>query len=138
MDKYTIRSAKPADADGVLHLEKKKKAQPYIIFLSGASGAGKTTLVDALNKKLDDPVSAFKDNGFSNYKIVLAHCDNSIRHKRLDINRNQPELINEDMDNWSNFLKKQALEMNAPILDTTIMNKETMVECFLKYIKNND
>lgn len=82
-------------------------------------------------------VNAFKDINFFNYKIILAHCDHSVRHERLRANRNQPELINENMDNWSNFLKQQALEMNVLILDTTLMNKENMVDYFLKYIENS-
>lgn len=39
------------------------------------------------------------------------------------------------MDNWSNFLKQQAIEMNTAILDTTHINKEDMVNNFLKHIE---
>lgn len=169
--------------------------QPYIIFLSGASGAGKTTLVNELNKKLNNTsarcfhfdsigvpsememiekygsptewqkamthfwieklvkeyddkklliiegqvnlsfiVTAFTDIHFKKYKIILVHCDNSVRHVRLHVDRNQPELINDRMDNWSSFLKTQAIEMNIPILDTTAMSIENMIDWFFKFI----
>ena len=41
---------------------------------------------------------------FYRYKIILVHCENTVRHKRLHQNRNQPELVNDNMDNWSVFL----------------------------------
>lgn len=83
---------------------------------------------------LDFIVSAFEGFNFSQYKIVLAHCENTIRHKRLHQDRNQPELINDNMDTWAEFLKKQAIERQAMILDTTLMNTDEMVSQFEKLI----
>lgn len=79
-------------------------------------------------------VSAFEKINFSQYKIVLVHCDALIRHQRLHQDRNQPELINETMDTWSNFLKKQAIDMNAPILDATSMNKNEILAWFKEFL----
>lgn len=171
------------------------KQRPVIIFLTGASGAGKTTILNAFNNKfstssvaclhfdnigvpteqemiaaygsgsewqkamtyhwikklindyqnknllilegqvnLDFIVSAFEGFNFSQYKIVLAHCENITRHKRLHQDRNQPELINDNMDTWAEFLKKQAIEKQAMILDTTLMNTDEMVSQFEKLI----
>ncbi|MBA3537650.1 MAG: GNAT family N-acetyltransferase [Tatlockia sp.] len=169
-------------------------ADPVIVFLTGASGAGKTTILEALNKQLsasivclhfddigvpteqemisiygsgsewqkamtyrwiknllkdyqnkklvilegqvnlDFIVSAFEEFNFHQYKIVLAHCDNITRHKRLQQDRNQPELINDNMDTWADFLKKQAIAKKAMILDTTFMNLDEMVCQFGKLI----
>jgi dephospho-CoA kinase len=169
---------------------------PYILFLTGASGAGKTTMIEALNAKLNNSsivclhfdsigvpseeemikkygspsewqkamtyhwikkltseykhrdlviiegqvnlsfiVTAFDQLNYDKYKIILAHCDNTSRHQRLHIDRNQPELINENMDNWSEFLKNQAIEMNVTILDTTSMTKHNMLSWLLEYIR---
>ena len=79
-------------------------------------------------------VSAFEGFNFYKYKIVLAHCENITRHKRLHQDRNQPELINDNMDTWAEFLKKQAIEKQAMILDTTLMNTDEMVSQFEKLI----
>lgn len=62
---------------------------------------------------------AFAKHNFTNYQIILVHCDSAERHKRLAISRNQPELVNDDMDNWSDYLYNQAKEESAYILDTT-------------------
>jgi GrpB-like predicted nucleotidyltransferase (UPF0157 family)/GNAT superfamily N-acetyltransferase len=171
------------------------KPYPMIVFLTGASGAGKTTILDGFNKKfsnasitclhfdsmgvpseeemikiyrsgsewqkamtyhwinklindyqdkklvvlegqvnLDFIVTAFEGFKFHQYRILLAHCENTIRHKRLHQDRNQPELINDNMDNWADFLKKQAIDRNAVILDTTLMNADEMVSQFEKLI----
>lgn len=61
---------------------------------------------------------ACKKHNFTNYKTILIHCDDAIRHERLRLNRQQPELVNKDMGNWAHYLKKQAIEMNVPILDS--------------------
>lgn len=168
---------------------------PFIIFLTGASGAGKTTLInhftntisdksksiiclhfdsigvptldemikeygstsewqkamtyhwvyklinDYQNKKLvilegqvnlDFIVSAFEGFNCNQYKIILAHCNNITRHKRLHHDRNQPELINENMDNWAEFLKQQAIAKNVAILDTTKLDADEMAGEFRK------
>lgn len=168
---------------------------PFIIFLTGASGAGKTKLLNALSKKLPASstvclhfdsigvpseeemirnygspsewqkamtyqwinkltnefkdknliilegqvnlafiVSAFEQVKFNNYKIILVHCDDEVRHKRLHENRSQSELVNDKMDNWSNFLKKQAEDLEVSILDTTSMSIDGMVEKFMQSI----
>jgi GrpB-like predicted nucleotidyltransferase (UPF0157 family)/dephospho-CoA kinase len=79
---------------------------------------------------LDFITDAFAGFNFTQYKIILVHCDNKTRHQRLHQNRNQPELVNDQMDNWAEFLKKQAISKNAMILDTSLMNTEEMITQF--------
>jgi len=69
-------------------------------------------------------------------KVILIHCSDAVRHKRLHGDRNQPELVNKNMDNWSAYLKKQALGQEAVILDTTSMDVDEMVAEFKKNIIN--
>ncbi|MDQ8039107.1 MAG: GNAT family N-acetyltransferase [Rickettsiella sp.] len=83
---------------------------------------------------LDFIVSAFQGFNFYQYQIVLVHCENAIRHKRLHQDRHQPELINDNMDNWADFLKKQAIDKKATILNTSSMSIEEMIEWLQKYI----
>jgi dephospho-CoA kinase len=67
---------------------------------------------------LDFIIEAFAEHNYANYQIILVHCDTDKRHKRLAELRNQPDLINAEMDNWSKFLFNQAIKKNAIILDT--------------------
>lgn len=165
-----------------------------IYFLTGASGVGKTTLVDNLKEKYaeddawvflhfdaiwvpsgeemiekygswenwqgetthiwikkmlseyNDDVNiifegqvnlefiqeGFRKENFSNYKIVLIHCDSEVMRKRLVELRNQPDLFNQDMINWLNFLHKQAINLNAKIIDTSHKSKWEVVDLFEK------
>lgn len=147
-----------------------------IFFLTGASGVGKTSLVNALKKRhndwtfyhfdsmgvpsvdemiakhgsvenwqktmtekwvdeivacyqdqtvilegqvnLDFVETAFLTRNFKDYQIVLVDCDNETMKSRLT-SRNQPELYTQDMQNWLGFLRKQAKEKDAYILNSS-------------------
>lgn len=170
------------------------KQLPTVVFLTGASGAGKTTVLNAFKKDLSSSIEclhfdnigvpseadmikeygsgsewqkamtyhwvkkimtayknkelvilegqvnldfitdAFAGFNFNKFKIILVHCDHKTRHQRLHQDRNQPELVNDQMDNWAEFLKKQAINKNAIILDTSLMNTEEMVSQFKAYL----
>ncbi len=56
--------------------------------------------------------------GITEYEIIVFVCDDEARNKRL-IERGHPELVNQDMNNWNNYLKAQALERRDTIIDTT-------------------
>lgn len=80
-------------------------------------------------------IVAFKNIGFTKFKTILVHCDNLTRHHRLQMDRNQHELINDTMDNWFIFIKAQAIDMNITILNTSDMSMENMIDWFSGYIK---
>lgn len=82
-------------------------------------------------------VNACKKRHIEHYKIILLHCDNTARHNRLHCDRNQPELVNDTMDNWAAFLKKQAINNGGIILDTTSMNPGDVSNEFIRVIKNH-
>ena len=174
-----------------------RESAPMIVFLTGASGVGKTTLVNQFclkenrNFKIDcfhfDSIgvpseqemlavygsgsewqkamtyhwvqrfkqcldkdliliegqvnltyieSALRGLGFCRYQIILLHCEETIRHQRLVQERFQPELVNPEMDNWSQFLKKQAIEKNAVILNTTELTQDQMFDWLREYLKS--
>jgi hypothetical protein len=48
---------------------------------------------------LDFITDAFTGFSFHQYRIILVHCDNKTRHKRLHLDRKQPELVNDQMNN---------------------------------------
>lgn len=206
-DQYTYDREKYTEAKTQFVNEILEKAQanfanasnlPFVLFLTGASGAGKTTIVNSFNQdnsnqaiislhfdsigvpsvdemtkiygspsewqkamtyhwiqniindygdkklvilegqvNLDFITSAFVGFNFKQYKIILVHCNKSVRHQRLHQQRNQPELVNENMDTWAEFLKKQAIEKNVTILDTTMMKASEMIEEFKNSININ-
>lgn len=59
------------------------------------------------------------------YSIVLVDCAWKDMRLRLCNERKQPELANFNMLSWARFLRKQALEKNIPIIDTS---KATLFE----------
>ena len=83
---------------------------------------------------LDFIISAFEGYNFNYYKIILIHCDDKTRHDRLHQVRNRSELVNDTMDNWAAFLKKQAIDKNVSILDTSFMNINEMLNQLSKLI----
>jgi guanylate kinase len=72
----------------------------------------------------------FAQNNFSNYKTILVHCDQQKMIERLTYKRKQPELATEDMKNWLEFLRKQAIENSVEIIDTSEINEDEVVKKF--------
>ena len=166
--------------------------QKFIVFITGASGVGKTTLLNNLKTKYSDkntwgfehfdsievPSSeemirvygsveewqkvmthewveklvnnfqnkeviifegqvnlnfikeAFEKNNFKNYSIVLLDADEEKMTERLVGPRNQPELVNENMKNWLNFLRNQAKELGVMVIDTSKKGKDDIMNEF--------
>ena len=68
----------------------------------------------------------FQKHQFTNYRIALIDCEEDEMARRLTHDRNQSELLTPDMRNWLKYLRNQALEFNAPIINTTqLILKET-------------
>lgn len=65
--------------------------------------------------------------GVADYEIVLIDCDDLSRENRLRFNRHQPELAGEQMMNWARFLRNQAVEVDARILDASQSSIEDCV-----------
>jgi shikimate kinase len=61
------------------------------------------------------------------YQIVLIDCNWKTMQERLVQNRQQPELANQDMQNWANFLRQQAHQKNLPIIDTSHQQLDRVV-----------
>lgn len=70
------------------------------------------------------------------YEIILFHCNNSAREQRL-MKRGNPELITEDMTNWSNYLKHECTLLNCQIIDTTADSIDDSKTKLIQYLNNS-
>jgi dephospho-CoA kinase len=78
----------------------------------------------------------FFKNNYTNYTIVLIDCKSEIMTKRLISDRNQPDLVNENMINWLNFLRNQAKKSKIDIIDTSNKTKLDVLTDFEIILKN--
>jgi len=62
-------------------------------------------------------ISSLDQNNISNYKIINIYSNRKIRENRLLNDRNQPELINDDMENWSAFLRRKTLKIGGRVIE---------------------
>jgi uridine kinase len=161
------------------HFTSLSNQDPLFVFITGASGVGKSHLAQALEEKLDPKfvsveyfdrigvpgfedmikeygscekwqevmthkwvqrlssrqdknvvilegqfnpqfaINACKEFGVSHYILILLHADKKTRDRRLIDQRAQPELANETMDHWTDFLRRKTQELGGTIIDTS-------------------
>lgn len=78
--------------------------------------------------------NACKENKIDNFQVILFDCEDSTRNERIN-KRGQPHLINQDMNNWAKFLRKDCKDNNCIIIDTTNLEINEMVDA-LKVVIN--
>lgn len=69
-----------------------------------------------------------------NARILCIECDDATRLDRLTRYRLQPELANESMLSWSQYLHREALEAGCEILDTTPLSLSECVRYVLSLL----
>jgi hypothetical protein len=67
----------------------------------------------------------------------LIDCNEEAMMHRLIYERQQPELATDDMFNRLRYLRNQASEYDAKVIDTGLMSKEQAIEIFEDYYKIN-
>jgi broad-specificity NMP kinase len=75
---------------------------------------------------LDFIYDAFEQYGFKNFIVVLLVCSEDEMKRRLEHERRQPELANENMQKWSVYLRKQAESRQVPVIYTGTMSLEAV------------
>jgi guanylate kinase len=101
---------------GTIEGWQKAKTQQWIDRLVHQEAQDKIVIEGQVN--LNFIREAFAQCDFSNYQIILIDCQEDEMVRRLLEERQQPELVNPDMLNWLRYLRKQALDLEAPIIDT--------------------
>jgi energy-coupling factor transporter ATP-binding protein EcfA2 len=56
------------------------------------------------------------------YYPILVDCDDETRSKRLAIERKQPELADENMMNWAQYLRSEARRGGCEIVNTSLLS----------------
>jgi hypothetical protein len=70
------------------------------------------------------------------YLPILVDCDDATRSQRLAINRGQPELANENMMKWAQYLRAQAKERGCEILDTAKIELDESVSYVMERLRD--
>ena len=81
---------------------------------------------------------AFDYHKFKNFKIILIDCDEEEMLRRLTQERKQPELASDEMKNWRANLRQQAKNYNAPVINTTGLTAEEVMQELEKIISLGD
>ncbi len=72
--------------------------------------------------------------GISGARVVLVDCDDATRAARLRGERGQPELADENMMGWAEYLRGEAREGGFEILDTGRRTLEESVAAVRDYL----
>ena len=79
-------------------------------------------------------IEGFAKYNFEQYRVILIDCSEEEMEYRLTHNRAQPELFTEDMRNWLQYLRRQAKESNASIIETSSLSPEEILKEFEKTV----
>jgi dephospho-CoA kinase len=93
--------------------------EPKIIFLEGSFNP-------------DFAIHALQKHGLQNYLLFCIHADQNLREDRLRYQREQPELINDDMQNWAELLKQKTIELGG-----IVINNDNSIDQLVQNIMQN-
>ena len=71
-----------------------------------------------------------------NYFIFFLYADKKVREKRLIDFRNQPELVHDDMENWSNLLRKITYDLGGFVLDSSGFNPNDTAKILIDILES--
>lgn len=73
-------------------------------------------------------VSQLEKLGIHDYMIICIDVERSVREKRLSEQRNQPELITQDMENFAQMLKAKTLALGGVIVESSKNNLSSDIQ----------
>jgi len=82
-------------------------------------------------------LDACKELGIHHYILVLIHADRKIRDSRLIKHRRQPDLANDTMENWAQFLKSRTEELGGVVIDTSDSDIQSSLNKIAALIKES-
>ena len=94
------------------------KTFEWMTRLAPLCGSGHGLLLEG-QSRLSFLAEAAEAAGITDYSPILVDCDDETRARRLSLDRRQPELVNEEMMTWADYLRRDAKERSCDILDTS-------------------
>ncbi len=93
-------------------------------------------------EKIKDKEFIFLEGSFNpefiklrrNYLMICIHADRSVREQRL-LNRKQPELASQDMENFAQMLKDKTLELGGIVIDSSIEKTEDIAKLIINKLE---
>jgi cytidylate kinase len=90
-------------------------------------------------EKINDKKYIFLEGSFNpdfiklknNYLLISIHADRDIREHRLIHDRESPELVTEDMENFAQMLKNNTLKMGGIVIDSSIAKPEDIAKLII-------
>jgi hypothetical protein len=67
-------------------------------------------------------------------RIILVECSDTVRAARLTHDREQPELANESMTGWAQYLHEEAVAAGCEVLDTGVTPLSEGAQRILSYL----
>jgi uridine kinase len=67
-------------------------------------------------------------------RVVLLDCALLVRHQRL-IQRGQAELVIAEMDDWAVYLRREAEQLDVPIIDTSVLDIDGVADALEERIR---
>jgi predicted ABC-type ATPase len=100
--------------------------------LAGILSTGRSILFEG-QMRLAFIREALETCGISSFRVILIDCDNATRVERLNLNRRQPHLGDQQMMRWADYLRGEFLETGYEILDTGKLSLDACVEQICSY-----
>lgn len=63
-----------------------------------------------------------------NYLLICIHAEREIREKRLILDRKQPELANQYMENYAQALKQKTIKLGGAVIDSSFKDANSTAE----------
>jgi energy-coupling factor transporter ATP-binding protein EcfA2 len=78
-------------------------------------------------------MEAIQTYGLTDVVVILVDCDDATRTERLRTHRGQPDLANEQMMGWAQYLREEALSGHCAVMDTGERDHAECVSMILAY-----
>lgn len=101
------------------------------------TSSGKKLIIFEGQYDPDFAVGAAQKYHIEHFLLIGIYAQQTVREARLIYERKQPELANQDMENWPELLKNKVLKHNGIVIDTTSVTPQEAVEYIAENIVKN-
>jgi shikimate kinase len=113
------------------------KTFEWMVKLAPHCGSGQGVLFEG-QTRLSFLAEAAASAGITAYSSLLVDCDDEMRFRRLSVKRQQPELANENMMTWADYLRRDARKRGCEVLDTSEIDLDQCVARVIAYLRSGN